>query len=77
MDDSEMVKAKVFFYNPDNLPGLHEIDTSLAVMTETGVRFPPSLASCISFDIDNERYVVAMHGFAESDFEEVPRSSAS
>jgi hypothetical protein len=77
MDDSEMLKTQVFFYNPDNLPGLHEIDTSAAVMTETGVKFPPSLASCISFDIDNQRYVIAMHGFEESDFEEVPRSSAS
>jgi hypothetical protein len=74
MDDSEMLKAQVFFYNPDNLPGLHEIDTSSAVMTETGVKFPPSLASCISFDIDNQRYVVAMNGFEASDFAEVKRA---
>ena len=75
MDDSQMLKAQVYFYNPDNLPGLHEIDRSAIEMTERGPVFPPCLAGVICLDIDNQRYVITMHGFEEFDFEEVSWSS--
>jgi hypothetical protein len=72
VDDTAAVKREVFLYNPDNLPGLHEIGPNAIVRTDTGgVTFAPSLGNAVELLIDNELYVIATDSFREGDFEEV------
>jgi hypothetical protein len=71
-DDTAAVKREVFLYNPDNLPGLHELGPNAVTRTETGaVTIAPCLANAVELLIDNELYVIATNNFAEGDYEEV------
>lgn len=71
MEDLPRLNMEVFLYNPDNLPGLHEIGTESCVMTENGPSLAPCLANALELDIDGRFYVVAMHSFTEWDYEDV------
>jgi hypothetical protein len=63
---------KVFFYNPDNLPGLHELGPNPFAMTEHGaITTAPSLLNALELDIDGRRYVIAMDGFKDAAYEDV------
>lgn len=64
------LNSQVYLYNPDNLPGLHEIGPDIITQTASGPTFgSPCLTNALTLDIDDERYVVAMSGFTEADFE--------
>lgn len=66
------LNSEVFLYNPDNLPGLHEIGPNPIVMTEKGANLAtPCLVNAITLDIDGSRYIIAMAGFTDVDFEEM------
>jgi hypothetical protein len=70
MENTLLIRSQVYLYNPDNLPGIHELGAdSVATMTPTGLVFPPCLANCLTVDIDENRYVIAMSGFEECDFD--------
>jgi hypothetical protein len=65
--DAAILDMKVFFYNPDNLPGLQELGPNPFVMTENGARATaPSLLNALELDIDGRRHVIAMDGFADA-----------
>jgi hypothetical protein len=73
MENIPMVRSQVYLYNPDNLPGIHEPGADVvAKITPSGLVFPPRLANCLTVDIDENRYVIAMSGFEESDFDVFP-----
>jgi hypothetical protein len=60
----------VYLYNPDNLPGLHEIGPELFARTEKGATFArPCLTNALNLDIDNRRYIVTMDSFQATDFD--------
>ena len=74
MDNAAMLDSEVFLYNPDNLPGLHEIGPNLITVTEndpTLAEHGACLVNAWTLDIDGRRYVIAMRGFTEIDFEDV------
>lgn len=72
MEDAPSLNREVFLYNPDNLPGLHEIGPSPFTVTAAGAfTNTPSLVNAVELMIDGQLYVVAMSGFKEDDFEEV------
>jgi hypothetical protein len=72
MDDTAAVKRQVFLYNPDNLPGLHEIDpNSLKGTEENGFTIIPSLLNALELLIDNQLYVIATNSFKDGDYQEI------
>jgi hypothetical protein len=78
MDNTAAVKREVYLYNPDNLPGLHEIGPNAIVGTKSGgVMFAPSLGNALELLIDDELYVIATNSFQKDDFEEVGDPPAS
>ena len=72
MENASILNSEVLLYNPDNLPGLHEIGPNPFTRTKDGVTLAtPCLASAPSLDIDGRCYVIAMDGFTDADFEDV------
>ena len=72
MEDAAMLNNEVFLYNPNNLPGLHEIGpTPITMMGDRPTLSAPCLANPYTLDIDGKRYVIAMDGFTDADFEDV------
>ena len=69
MENSALLNMEAHFYNPDNLPGLHEIGS----MTETPTSFERTLVSAYELAIDGHRYVIA--GVAAADYEDTNDSS--
>jgi hypothetical protein len=62
-------------YDPDNLPGLHEIGSEIITRTDKGATFSrPCLTNALTLDIDNRRYIVTLDSLQETDFDvtEVP-----
>ena len=58
MEDMPLMKWNVYFYRPDNLPGLQELKIKAA--DGGGVEaVSPNLALAIELVIDNELYVIA------------------
>jgi hypothetical protein len=65
------LNSEVYLYNPDNLPGLHEIGQTTIAQTAIGPNFSfPCLANALTLDIDDKRYIIAMNGFTGEDFEQ-------
>ena len=64
---------KTFLYNPDNLPGIHEIKGPPFEMTQSGFvkATQPSLANLLEFAIDGNNYAVCMDGFTDADYEDI------
>jgi hypothetical protein len=63
---------KVFLYNPDDLPGLHEIGGPQFDMTDSGpIARRGSLLNIIEMTIDGENYAVATEGFTDADYEHI------
>jgi hypothetical protein len=72
--NTDTLNQQVYLYNPGNLPGLHEIGENPVRISETGAEYAsPCLASSITLDIDQRRYVIALCALTETDFEEVQR----
>lgn len=68
---SNTANREVYLYDPDNLPGLHEIGSKLLAPTEEGNQFSiPCLTNAISIEIDGKAYIVALSGFTISDYED-------
>jgi len=63
MDESTL-NSEAFLYNPDNLPGVHELGAK-TVMTKD------SLWRSHVLVIDGYHYTIALSGFTDSDFEHV------
>lgn len=58
MEDMPLMKSDVYFYNPDNLPGLQQL--MIRAVDGGGVgAIEPNLAFAIELLIDNEVYVIA------------------
>lgn len=78
MENTSMLNDEVFLYNPDNLPGLHEIGPNPLLVKGNRPTFAaPCLVNAHTLDIDGKRYVIAMHGFMEDDFQDVSDSSST
>ena len=58
MESVPLMKSNVYFYNPDNLPGLQEL-TIRAVDGGGADAIEPNLAFAMELLIDNEVYVIA------------------
>lgn len=75
MENTAMLNREVFLYNPDNLPGIHEIGTTAINNTEQEPTlnsvFSSSLANVIELVINGQLYVIAMNGFTNADYEKV------
>jgi hypothetical protein len=70
MENLRVLDLEVYIYNPDNLPGLHEIGKNPITMVGNRPSIAPSLATAFTLDIDGQRYVIAGHGFTEDDWED-------
>lgn len=69
---NKIAEHKVFLYNPDNLPGLHEIEGPPFEITENGAKArQPCLANLLEFTIDGQNYAVAMDAFTDTDYEDI------
>ena len=72
MDNPAVLNAEVFLYNPDNLPGIHEIGQNPIAITESGATtLSPCIVPTLSLVIDGKLYEIAMSGFTEDDYEDV------
>ena len=70
--DVATLDGEAFLYNPDNLPGVDELGGNLVFKVGKGATaVTPCLLNSHTLEIDNRYYVIAMNGFAESDFEDV------
>ncbi|MGO9604612.1 MAG: DUF6602 domain-containing protein [Candidatus Binataceae bacterium] len=71
MENMANLDSEVYLYNPDNLPGLHEIGQNPIVMRGNAATLAaPTIANAHSLDIDGRHYVIAMDNFTDADFEE-------
>jgi hypothetical protein len=61
--DGSMLDSEAFLYNPDNLPGRHELGPN-TIMTAD------SLWRSHVLVIDGHHYTIALSGFADADFED-------
>jgi hypothetical protein len=78
MDDSAMIKNEVFLYNPDNLPGIHELGPNPIVVTEMGATtVAPCLMHSFALLIDGQQYVLAMDSFTDADFEDIAKPAVN
>jgi hypothetical protein len=70
MDDHLSLDRDVYLYNPENLPGLHEIGPTLIQLEGGGVSLSAScLAQCAELNINGALYVVAMESLTSDDYE--------
>ena len=68
--DPKILNYEVFLYNPNNLPGLHELGPDAFTGSEnTPMLQKPSLASLLELNIDGRNYQISLDGFTESDYE--------
>ena len=66
----KIADRSVYLYNPDNLPGIHEVAGGAFEMTENGPKLrQPCLANLLEILIDEKLYAVAIDGFADGDYE--------
>jgi hypothetical protein len=71
LDDKRILDRKVFLYNPDDLPGLHELGSNPFIAGEDGAHTTrPCLVPTHEIAIDGHSYVLCMASFAVDDFEE-------
>jgi len=71
MENMPQLNMEVFLYNPDNLPGLHEVGPNPFTTIEKYPTMVPCLASAFEWTIDGKLYVIASQGFTEIDYENV------
>jgi hypothetical protein len=70
MEKMEIINLEVYLYNPDDLPGFHEMGENPITMVGNRPYIGPSLATAWMLDINGQRYVIAGHGFTEDDWED-------
>jgi hypothetical protein len=70
MEKMEIINLEVYLYNPDGLPGLHEMGQNPITMVGNRPTIAPSLATAWTLDINGQRYVIAGQGFTEDDWED-------
>lgn len=74
LNNRKVLDRHVYLYNPDNLPGFHELGDIPLHVDEDGVRpSQPSLLSVIEVVIDGHLYAVCMDSLGPEDFEIVPQ----
>ena len=72
MDDTEILNLEVYLYNPDNLPGLHEVGPNLFTMIGNRFAFSkPTIANVCTLDINSQRYIIAMESLTKDDYEDI------
>ena len=71
MENMPQINMDVFLYNPDNLPGMHQVGQSLFTITDNNPTMVPCLASAFEWIIDGKFYVVASQSLTEKDYENV------
>ncbi|WP_126423763.1 hypothetical protein [Asticcacaulis excentricus] len=70
MDDYPYLDRDVYLYNPENLPGLHEIKPTIVPLEGGGVSLSVrSLVHCAELNINGELYVIAMESLTGDDYE--------
>jgi hypothetical protein len=67
----EILNLEVFFYNPDDLLGFHEMGANPITMIGNRPSLSPCLATAWTLDINGQRYVIAGDGLREDDWEDV------
>lgn len=73
LNDRRMLDRPVYLYDPDNLPGFHQLGDTPFHVDEDGVTpSQPSLLSIIEVVIDGHFYAVCMDSLGPEDFEVVP-----
>lgn len=70
MEATDILNLEVYLYNPDDLPGLHEMGVNPIAMVGNRPAIAPTLATAWTLDIDGQRYVIAGNGFTEDDWED-------
>jgi hypothetical protein len=71
MEGTALMKREVFLYNPDDLPGLHEIGPDPFTVTKNGAAVAvPCLINAIELEINGQQYVIAIDGLTDA-YEEV------
>jgi hypothetical protein len=71
LEGHRMLNRQVFLYDPDQLPGLHELDGTPFTTDEHGAHMTgPCLVPTQEFVIDGSFYVVCMASMSAEDFEE-------
>lgn len=74
LNNRKVLDRHIYLYNPDNLPGFHELGDTPLQVDEDGVRpSQPSLLSVIEVVIDGHLYAVCMDSLGPEDFEIVPQ----
>jgi len=74
LKNRQMLDRRVYLYNPDNLPGFHELGDTPFHVDEDGARpSQPSLLSVVEVVIDGHSYAVCMDSLGPEDFEVVPQ----
>lgn len=70
LNNRQMLDRPVYLYNPDNLPGFHQLGDTPFHVDEGGVTpSQPSLLSIIEVVIDSHFYAICMDSLGAEDFE--------
>lgn len=73
LNSRPVLDRHIYLYNPDNLPGFHQLGDTPFHIDDDGVRTSqPSLLSIIEVVIDGHLYGVCMDSLGPEDFEVVP-----
>lgn len=74
LSNQQVLDRHIYLYNPDDLPGLHELGDTALHVDEYGARLnEPSLASAYEVVIDGHLYAFCLESFGPEDYEVVPR----
>ncbi|WP_113487738.1 DUF6602 domain-containing protein [Rhizobium cremeum] len=74
LNTRQLLDRHIYLYNPDDLPGLHELGDTPFHVDEDGARSSqPSLLSVVEVVIDGHHYAVCMDSLGPEDFEDVPQ----
>jgi len=79
MENTPNINAKVYFYNPENLPGFHELGENALTINESGqpVLTEKCLAHTVQLIIDGESYEVPLASLdVPDDFDLLPSTTA-
>jgi hypothetical protein len=64
------LNLEIYLYDPDNLPGFHELGANPLTIVGNRPSMAPTLATAWTLDINGQRYVIAGNGFTEDDWED-------
>jgi hypothetical protein len=74
LNNRQCLDRHVYLYNPDDLPGFHELGDTPFQVDNDGIRpSQPSLLSIIEVIIDTHSYAICMDSLGPEDFEVIPQ----